>query len=130
VKRRLLGLMLLAGIAACSEAPTEPEIDCTALALGTPLQHTVSSAAALVPALEDARDRVLPTLAAPPAVDVNLALLESAVTTADRAAACTAFNATVQAFNTLAGAASADKAPEVEVLRLTLQFARTWIVNG
>lgn len=130
MKSRLLGLALLAGLAACTEAPTEPQIDCTALALGTPLQHTVTNAAALRPALEDARDRVLPTLAAPPAVDVQLAALESAVAVADRAAACTAFNATVQAFNTLAGGASADKAPEVEVLRLTLQFARTWIVNG
>lgn len=128
--RRTLGLLLLAGLAACSEAPTEPVIDCTALALGTPLSHTVTSAAALRPALEDARDRVLPTLSAPPVVDVNLAALENAVITANRAAACTAFNATVQSFNALAAAATPEQAPEVEVLRLTLQFARTWIVNG
>ena len=130
MKSRTLGLVLIAGLAACSEAPTEPVIDCTALALGAPLQHTVTSAAALRPAIEDARDRVLPTLAAPAAVDINFAALEQAVSSADRAAACTAFNASVQSFNNLAASATAEMTPDVEVLRLTLQFARTWIVNG
>lgn len=117
-------------LASCADGPTEPIIDCSTVALGTPLTHVVTNAAALRPALEDARDRVLPTLSAPPAVDVQLAALEAAVTAADRAAACTAFNATVTAFNTLAAGATPAQQPDVESLRLTLQFARTWITSN
>lgn len=82
------------------------------------------------PALEDARDRLLPALSAPPAIDVNLAALETAVTAADRGAACAAFNTTVEAFNAYVVAAPSAESPELEVLRLTLQFARTWITAG
>jgi hypothetical protein len=118
---------VLVALAACGDAPTEPGIDCSALSFGAPLTHTVTSAAALRPALEDARDRILPTLSAPPAIDVNLAALETAVTAADRAAACTAFNTTVNAFNAYVASAPSAESPDLEVLRLTLQFARTWI---
>jgi ABC-type transporter Mla subunit MlaD len=111
----------------CSEAPTEPQIDCTTVALGEPLSHVVTSAAALRPALEDARDRIVPVFAALPAL---VAQLEAAVGAADRVAACSAFNATVDAFNTLVASASDERAPEIETLRLTLQFARTWIVSS
>jgi len=124
--RRFAALLLVA-LAACADAPTEPGIDCSALTFGAPLTHTVTSAASLRPALEDVRDRILPSLAAPPAIDVNLALLETAVTAADRAAACTAFNTTVNAFNAYVATAPSAESPELEVLRLTLQFARTWI---
>jgi hypothetical protein len=114
----------------CSEAPTEPQIDCTTVALGEPLSHVVTSAAALRPALEDARDRIVPVFAALPALDLQVAQLEAAVGAADRVAACSAFNATVDAFNTLVASASDERAAEIETLRLTLQFARTWIVSS
>lgn len=131
-RRSRLALAASAAVlfASCADAPTEPGIDCNTVALGAPLTHVVTSAAALRPALEDARDRILPTLGAPPAVDVNLASLESAVASANRVAACEAFNSTVTAFNTLAASASAEQQPEIEVLRLTLQFARTWITSS
>ena len=122
--------MTLAIVGACADAPTEPGIDCSTLAFGAPLSHTVTNAASLRPALEDARDRILPTLSAPPAFDVNLASLESAVAAADRGAACTAFNSTVEAFNAYLASAPSAESPELEVLRLTLQFARTWITAG
>lgn len=116
--------------ASCGDAPTEPGIDCSTVALGAPLSHVVTSAESLRPALEDARDRILPALAAPPALDVHVGQLESAVAVADRAAACRAFNTTVAAFNALVTSSTEEQAPELEVLRLTLQFARTWITSS
>lgn len=121
-------LLLCAAIfASCSDAPTEPQIDCSTVALGTPLSVTITEAASLRPALEDARDRILPALGAPPALDVNVGALETAVARADRVAACQAFNTTVTAFDGFAASAPAAAAADLEVLRLTLQFARTWI---
>jgi hypothetical protein len=121
-------LLAVAFIAACSgDAPTEPQIDCSTVALGTPLSVTITEAASLRPALEDARDRILPALGAPPALDINVGALETAVARADRVAACQAFNTTVTAFDGFAANAPADAAADLEVLRLTLQFARTWI---
>lgn len=124
---RPFAALLIVALAACADSPTEPGIDCDTLSFGAPLTHTVTSAASLRPALEDARDRIVPTLSAPPAIDVNLAALETAVTAADRATACAAFNTTVDAFNAYVGTAPSAESPELEVLRLTLQFARTWI---
>lgn len=114
-------------VASCSDAPTAPQIDCSTVALGTPLSVTVTDAASLRPALEDARDRILPALGAPPALDVNVGALETAVARADRVAACQAFNTAVTALDGFAASAPADAAADLEVLRLTLQFARTWI---
>lgn len=123
---RLL-LLCSALVAACSDAPTEPQIDCSTVALGAPLAVTITEAASLRPALEDARDRILPALGAPPALDVNIGALETAVARADRVAACQAFNTTVTAFDGFAASAPTAAAADLEVLRLTLQFARTWI---
>lgn len=129
---RRLHVLLAGAIVAtsCSEAPTEPPIDCATVALGEPLTHVVTSAAALRPALEDARDRIVPVFASLPALDLHVGQLETAVAAADRVAACQAFNSTVEAFNTLAASADEERAPEVETLRLTLQFARTWITSS
>lgn len=130
--RRPLGALLASALlfASCSDSPTEPSIDCATVALGVPLTHVVTSAAAMRPALEDARDRILPSLGAPPAMDVHVGQLETAVGVADRVAACRAFNSTVEAFNAFVESADAEQAPEIETLRLTLQFARTWITTS
>lgn len=130
VRRFAVLLAALAVVVSCSESPTEPVIDCTTVPLGVPLTHVVTNAASLRPALEDARDRILPALGVPPVMDTKVGELESAVAIADRVKACQAFNETITAFNELVAEADAEQAPEIEVLRLTLQFARTWITSN
>lgn len=128
-RRLSLWLATIVVVASCSDSPTEPIIDCSAVSLGTPLTHVVTNAASLRPALEDARDRILPALGVPPVMDSRVGELETAVAAADRVKACQAFNETIASFNTLVANSSAEQAPEIEVLRLTLQFARTWITS-
>lgn len=121
--------VLVAGLAftaACADGPTAPVgPTCEFVSVGTLLTAPAPSASVLLPLIDDARARVIPSLStATPAISSALLELQGELASGGAVSACDAYNIAATAFTQIEASAPVDDAPDLDALRLVLQIVR------
>jgi hypothetical protein len=123
-----LGAALL--INSCAEQPTSVAGCVPSSAFGPRLNVGAVSAGSVVPSLVDARDRLVPALAAAhPDLSSNVASITAMTVAADRDAACRAFNALGERWPSLVVAVPTEQTPDLEALRLALRLTHAYLAT-
>lgn len=119
-------VVILATALACADGPTAPAAPtCQSVSVGASLSASAPSALVLLPMLDDARTRVIPSLStATPAISSAVLELQGELASGGAVTACDAYNIAATAFNAIAATAPPEDTPDLEALRLALQIAR------
>lgn len=126
-RHSLIAIAALLFAASCKDAPTSVK-PCELAALGPTLTYVVQDPAALIPALEDARVRLLPALTTPsPEFAQSMETLGERLIASTKESRCTAFNIVAERFQQIAASAPASEGPDIESVRLVLRLTHAYL---
>jgi hypothetical protein len=110
----------------CAEGPTAPVgPSCEFVSVGVVLTSPAPSASVLLPLIDDARTRIIPSLStATPVISSALLELQGELASGGAVSACDAYNIAATAFTQIEASAPVDDTPDLDALRLVLQIVR------
>jgi len=128
--KRATWLALVIAVGSCADSPTGSLACEPSATLGVAFTQRPASAAALEPALQDARSRLLPALTNVPTEFIgSVDALAARLAVGNRDGACQAFNAVAAGWLGVSSGIAFDETPDLEALRLSLRLAQSFLAS-